>query len=78
MRRLAAAVSPSSTAATIASCWALEPRMSDEAARHVQGVDYERVDADYLQKRQLQRGAAGWVLLAGLGVAYVVSGDFAG
>ncbi|HEV2745106.1 MAG TPA: ethanolamine permease, partial [Rubrobacter sp.] len=26
----------------------------------------------------LQGGAAGWVLLAGLGVAYVISGDFAG
>ena len=33
---------------------------------------------DYLEHRQLQRGAAGWVLLAGLGVAYVISGDFAG
>lgn len=33
---------------------------------------------EYLEKRQLQRGQAGWVLLAGLGVAYVISGDFAG
>jgi ethanolamine permease len=33
---------------------------------------------DYLEHRRLQRGAAGWVLLAGLGVAYVISGDFAG
>jgi ethanolamine permease len=31
-----------------------------------------------LDQRQLQSGAAGWVLLAGLGVAYVISGDFAG
>ena len=46
--------------------------------RHVRGADYDRVDADYLQKRQLRGGAAGWVLLAGLGVAYVISGDFAG
>ena len=30
------------------------------------------------EHRQLKRGAAGWVLLAGLGVAYVISGDFAG
>ena len=30
-------------------------------------VDYEQVDEDYMEKRQLQRGAAGWVLLAGLG-----------
>src|SRR5688500_15921153 len=31
-----------------------------------------------MDKRQLKGGAAGWVLLAGLGVAYVISGDFAG
>ena len=31
-----------------------------------------------MEKRQLKAGAAGWVLLAGLGVAYVISGDFAG
>ncbi|WP_209648473.1 ethanolamine permease [Kibdelosporangium banguiense] len=31
-----------------------------------------------MEKRQLKRGAAGWVLLAGLGVSYVISGDFAG
>jgi ethanolamine permease len=39
---------------------------------------YENVGDDYLQHRRLQSGAAGWVLLAGLGVAYVISGDFAG
>ncbi|MBE1470886.1 ethanolamine permease [Kibdelosporangium phytohabitans] len=39
---------------------------------------YETVDQQYLAKRQLKRGAAGWVLLAGLGVSYVISGDFAG
>ncbi|MBT2514822.1 ethanolamine permease [Arthrobacter sp. ISL-30] len=33
---------------------------------------------EYLQHRRLKRGAAGWILLAGLGVAYVISGDFAG
>ncbi|MEH6568560.1 MAG: ethanolamine permease [Halioglobus sp.] len=38
----------------------------------------QHIDKDYLAKRQLQRGTAGWVLLAGLGVAYVISGDFAG
>jgi ethanolamine permease len=42
------------------------------------GVEYEQVGADYMEKRQLRAGAAGWVLLAGLGVAYVISGDFAG
>ncbi len=42
------------------------------------GVEYESVSDDYLQHRQLQQGAAGWILLAGLGVSYVISGDFAG
>ena len=36
------------------------------------------IDEEYLAKRQLKRGTAGWVLLAGLGVSYVISGDFAG
>lgn len=35
-------------------------------------------DAAYLQRRTLKRGSAGWLLLTGLGVAYVVSGDFSG
>ncbi len=47
-------------------------------AGHVGTIDYESVDDDYLEKRQLKKGAAGWVLLAGLGVSYVISGDFAG
>ncbi|MDP3894280.1 ethanolamine permease [Nocardioides sp.] len=51
--------------------------MSSER-RRVHGVDYETMGTDYLQHRQLKSGAAGWVLLAGLGVAYVISGDFAG
>lgn len=41
-------------------------------------VDYTKVDASYMSHRQLKRGAAGWILLAGLGVAYVISGDFSG
>ena len=41
-------------------------------------VEYEQVGETYLEERQLKQGAAGWVLLAGLGVAYVISGDFAG
>ncbi len=45
---------------------------------HAQGVGSESVDAEYFQDRQLKKGAAGWVLLIGLGVAYVISGDFAG
>ncbi|QVL49708.1 MAG: hypothetical protein KFB96_04190 [Thiocapsa sp.] len=52
--------------------------MSEEAAIHVHGADYEKVDSSYFEHRQLKQGAAGWVLLAGLGVAYVISGDFAG
>ncbi len=34
--------------------------------------------SDYLAKRQLRGGTAGWTLLAGLGVAAVISGDYAG
>src|ERR671919_2138280 len=55
-----------------------EFRMSEQERRSAQGADYENVGAEYLEKRQLKSGAAGWVLLAGLGVAYVISGDFAG
>ena len=42
------------------------------------GTAHEHVGSEYLEKRQLRSGAAGWILLAGLGVAYVISGDFAG
>jgi ethanolamine permease len=45
---------------------------------HRHSYEYENVDAGYMEQRRLQSGAAGWVLLAGLGVAYVISGDFAG
>ncbi|MGA8210388.1 MAG: ethanolamine permease [Nocardioidaceae bacterium] len=41
-------------------------------------VDYQDVAENYHQHRMLKKGAAGWVLLAGLGVSYVISGDFAG
>lgn len=34
--------------------------------------------SDYLAKRTLKQGTAGWVLLAGLGVGYVISGDYSG
>ncbi|MEN2750434.1 ethanolamine permease [Psychrobacter sp. FBL11] len=37
-----------------------------------------QAEKDYFAKRQLKEGAVGWVLLIGLGVAYVISGDFAG
>lgn len=52
--------------------------MADDPATHIHGADYERVGAAYFEHRQLKKGAAGWVLLVGLGVAYVISGDFAG
>lgn len=42
------------------------------------GVEEHLESADYLQKRQLKSGSAGWVLLAGLGVSYVISGDYSG
>ncbi|MDU6100659.1 MAG: ethanolamine permease, partial [Acinetobacter sp.] len=34
--------------------------------------------AEYFAQRQLKQGTVGWLLLIGLGVAYVISGDFAG
>ena len=46
--------------------------------RRRQQVDYENAGDDYLANRQLRGGTAGWLLLAGLGVSYVISGDFAG
>ena len=42
------------------------------------GVEEHLESADYLQKRQLKSGTAGWVLLAGLGISYVISGDYSG
>lgn len=49
-----------------------------EQARIYSNIEYEKVSSDYLEKRQLKKGTAGWVLLATLGVSYVISGDFAG
>src|SRR5690606_32477711 len=43
-----------------------------------QTVETHTVSDEYLSKRQLKKGVAGWVLLASLGVSYVISGDFAG
>jgi ethanolamine permease len=42
------------------------------------GVEAERVEEGYLDKRRLRTGTAGWLLLAGLGVSAVISGDYAG
>ena len=52
--------------------------MASEQGQSGGRAGYESVGSDYMEKRQLKSGAAGWVLLAGLGVAYVISGDFAG
>ena len=45
--------------------------MTDLSKTHVESQDY-------LRKRELKTGSAGWVLLAGLGVSYVISGDYSG
>lgn len=42
------------------------------------GVEEHVESNEYLAKRQLKKGTAGWLLLAGLGVSYVVSGDYSG
>lgn len=55
-----------------------QQQQARQQRRQGAGVEYEQMGAEYLDKRQLQQGAAGWLLLAGLGVAYVISGDFAG
>ncbi len=52
--------------------------MSEQERRTRQGAEYENVGQEYMEHRQLRKGAAGWVLLAGLGIAYVISGDAAG
>jgi ethanolamine permease len=49
--------------------------MADEQS--VQGVTYEKVGAEYFQKRGLRRFAGAWSLWA-LGVGAVISGDFFG
>jgi len=52
---------------------------SDSRRSHsIRGVEGHRESHDYLQKRQLKKGTAGWVLLASLGVGYVISGDYSG
>ncbi|WP_299957311.1 ethanolamine permease [uncultured Modestobacter sp.] len=56
----------------------VEPAAARTAHGPGRGVEAESVDAGYLEKRQLRGGTAGWVLLAGLGVAAVISGDYAG
>jgi ethanolamine permease len=49
--------------------------MADQQS--VQGVTYEKVGAEYFEKRGLRRFAGAWSLWA-LGVGAVISGDFFG
>lgn len=49
----------------------LEPRADSS---NVGGSDAD----EFLERRTLRSGSAGWVLLAGLGVSYVISGDYSG
>jgi ethanolamine permease len=44
----------------------------------VAGTEIHDANSEYLAKRTLKRGSAGWLLLAGLGVSYVISGDYSG
>lgn len=43
-----------------------------------EAIERDPNSENYLAQRQLKQGAVGWVLLASLGVSYVISGDFAG
>lgn len=52
--------------------------VNEQHEHHVGGVDSHDETTAYLEKRKLQSGSAGWLLLAGLGVSYVVSGDYSG
>ena len=45
---------------------------------HAESTGQQSSSDEYLKKRQLKRGSAGWLLLAGLGISYVVSGDYSG
>ncbi|WP_369131297.1 ethanolamine permease [Modestobacter roseus] len=56
----------------------VEPAPTHAPQGSGRGVETEAVGTGYLEKRQLRGGTAGWVLLAGLGVAAVISGDYAG
>ncbi len=41
-------------------------------------VEHSVSEEEYFAKRTLKKGAVGWLLLVGLGISYVISGDFAG
>ena len=48
------------------------------AASGRRSVAEHRESDEYLNRQQLKTGSAGWLLLAGLGVSYVISGDYSG
>src|SRR5690349_22280477 len=48
------------------------------AASGRRSVAEHRESDESLARRQLKQGSAGWLLLAGLGASYVVSGDYSG
>lgn len=52
--------------------------VKEPTGTHHDGTASHDEGSDYLAKRQLKKGTAGWVLLAGLGVSYVISGDYSG
>lgn len=56
----------------------VEPSKNSGTGNHHDAADFHSEDNSYLEKRTLRKGSAGWVLLAGLGVSYVISGDYAG
>ncbi|KXX56168.1 MULTISPECIES: ethanolamine permease [unclassified Rhodococcus (in: high G+C Gram-positive bacteria)] len=56
----------------------VEPSKNSGTGQHHDAADFHSEDSSYLEKRTLRKGSAGWVLLAGLGVSYVISGDYAG
>ena len=52
--------------------------MAEGTTTHDSSPSSSPADDAYMNRRTLRRGSAGWLLLTGLGVAYVVSGDFSG
>ena len=56
----------------------VEPSKNSGTGKHHDAADFHSEDNSYLEKRTLRKGSAGWVLLAGLGVSYMISGDYAG
>ena len=56
----------------------VDPQSSHPKSGSRESVQSHVEGGDYLAKRTLKKGTAGWVLLAGLGVSYVISGDYSG